>query len=101
MILKSGHRDISPRALELYVLLILNHAEDIEKAFNAEHDREQSYEQIIDRLERELGGYKKNREYDYDQIRRQKEQWKKWEDYTSPPEMKDYTYLEGLLKDLE
>lgn len=54
VILKSENTDIIQRALELYVLLILNHAEEISTLLNEEHDREQTYEQIIERLEHEI-----------------------------------------------
>lgn len=64
VILKSGNQDIIQRVLELYVLLVLNHAEEITKAFDAEHDKEESMEQIIRRLERELDN--KNRGYKWD-----------------------------------
>lgn len=111
VILKSKDPDIIQRALELYVLLILNHAEDINKALNDNHDREESYEQRIRNLERQLVSYEKDKEEckeerikrDYDRYKRRKEQiykWDKWEGHdkweshdkghVSPVGMKDF-----------
>lgn len=82
VILESGNPDIIQRTLELYALLILNHGEEIQKALDEEHDREQSYAEIIDRLERELKEHRnaalaQDREHDK---RRKKEQI--WEEFT-------------------
>lgn len=106
VILNSKDPDIIQRALELYVLLILNHSEDISKALNEEHDREESYEQIIRNLERQLIDYKsdkeerKKHEYDYDRYRRRQEQDYKWE-YRSSPDLKDYEHLKDIFRDLK
>lgn len=44
VILESENKDIIQRALELYVLLILHHSDEIQEALNQKHDEQQSYE---------------------------------------------------------
>ena len=96
VILASGNPDVIQRALELYVLLVLNHAEEIEKALNEEHDNEQSHDEIIRRLERELHDIGKDRDY-RDRSNRQREvsKWEKWDKYEYPvspfPDKNKYT----------
>ncbi len=90
VILKSGNQDIIQRALELYVLLVLNHAEEITKAFDAEHDKEESMEQIIRRLEHELRD--KNKDHWGGTGYKWGHPQNKWE---------NFEYLKEMLKDMK
>ncbi len=101
VILKSKNPDIIQRALELYVLLVLNHAEEISKELNEERDRDRTYEQIIEDLQIQLAK-RDHDEYDLKRIKR-KDQAYKWRDHIKDyhiksPNLKDYTYL---LEDLK
>ncbi len=71
-ILESDNPDIIQRTMELYVLLILHHGEDIQKALNDETDKQESYEDIIRKLEQDLSKHQKDHDY-YKQLQREKE----------------------------
>ena len=90
VILSSENPDIIQRTLELYVLLILHHADAIQKALDNKHDQNQEYEQIIDRLEQQqseleqenarLDRLCRNRDY-FDHTKKERWTTKTWEEY--------------------